>query len=104
MKFTVSQTRSLTDQAITVSWTGGVGTGFAGTAFDTDFVQIMQCWGTTTGPSRRTPGRRAPSASSAPRRPPTGAPGRATATTTPARSPTAPHRPTTARTTPTARA
>ncbi|MFC5909660.1 hypothetical protein [Streptacidiphilus monticola] len=56
MKFTVSQTRSLTDQAITVSWTGGVGTGFAGTAFDTDFVQIMQCWGDDDGTVKENPG------------------------------------------------
>ncbi|MEU6220422.1 hypothetical protein ABZ845_23330 [Streptomyces sp. NPDC047022] len=45
MRFTVSQTARLTSQAITVSWTGGTPTTFAGTLFDTDFVQIMQCWG-----------------------------------------------------------
>ncbi|WP_405723322.1 hypothetical protein OG607_14585 [Streptomyces sp. NBC_01537] len=45
MKFTVSQTAHLTSQAVTVSWTGGTGTSFAGTQFNTDFVQIMQCWG-----------------------------------------------------------
>ncbi|MFJ3778362.1 hypothetical protein ACIPX0_42450 [Streptomyces sp. NPDC090075] len=59
MKFTVSQTKNLTSQAVTVSWTGGTATTFAGTQFNTDFVQIMQCWGdddgtvpTNPGPSR----------------------------------------------------
>ncbi|MGW0882077.1 hypothetical protein [Streptomyces sp. NPDC002671] len=45
MKFTVGQTTHLTSQAIKVSWTGGTPTTFAGTLFNTDFVQIMQCWG-----------------------------------------------------------
>ncbi|WP_329312328.1 hypothetical protein [Streptomyces sp. NBC_01262] len=59
MRFTVSQTAHLTSQAVTVSWTGGTGTSFAGTQFNTDFVQIMQCWGaddhtvaSNPGPSR----------------------------------------------------
>ncbi|MFI5754569.1 hypothetical protein [Streptomyces sp. NPDC051569] len=45
MKFTVSQTRDLASQAIKVTWTGGTPTTVAGGLFDTDFVQIMQCWG-----------------------------------------------------------
>ncbi|MET8451443.1 hypothetical protein [Streptomyces sp. NPDC005209] len=45
MKFTVSQTEGLTDRAVSVSWTRGTPTTFAGTDFKTDFVQIMQCWG-----------------------------------------------------------
>ncbi|MFE3034663.1 hypothetical protein ACFXKY_23840 [Streptomyces canus] len=45
MKFTVSQTEHLTSQAISVKWSGGTASTFAGTLFNTDFVQIMQCWG-----------------------------------------------------------
>ncbi|MFF7752751.1 hypothetical protein ACFZCP_26700 [Streptomyces sp. NPDC007971] len=45
MRFTVGQTGRLTSQAISVSWRGGTPTTFAGTLFNTDFVQIMQCWG-----------------------------------------------------------
>ncbi|MGA5702445.1 hypothetical protein [Peterkaempfera bronchialis] len=45
MRFTVSQTRNLSSQAVTVSWTGGTPTTYAGSQFNTDFVQIMQCWG-----------------------------------------------------------
>ncbi|MEV7321729.1 hypothetical protein [Streptomyces sp. NPDC093970] len=56
MKFTVSQTRNLTSQAVTVSWTGGVPTAFAGTQFNTDFVQIMQCWGDDDGTVPSNPG------------------------------------------------
>ena len=56
MRFTVSQTTHLTSQAITVSWTGGRATTFAGTLFDTDFVQIMQCWGDDDGTVPADPG------------------------------------------------
>ncbi|MFC4035910.1 hypothetical protein ACFO3J_31240 [Streptomyces polygonati] len=56
MRFTVSQTRQLTSQAVTVTWTGGVPTTFAGTQFNTDFVQIMQCWGDDDGTVPANPG------------------------------------------------
>ncbi|MFK0109095.1 hypothetical protein [Streptomyces sp. NPDC091217] len=56
MKFTVSQTRNLTSQAVTVSWSGGTPTTFAGTQFNTDFVQIMQCWGDDDGTVPANPG------------------------------------------------
>lgn len=56
MKFTVGQTAHLTSQAITVSWTGGKATTFAGTQFNTDFVQIMQCWGADDGTIPSNPG------------------------------------------------
>jgi len=54
LKVTVSQTRDLIDQGITVSWTGGkqstpptIDTG------GTNFLQIFQCWGDEQGaPSR----------------------------------------------------
>lgn len=56
MKFTVSQTKGLTDRAVTVSWTGGTPTTFAGSQFNTDFVQIMQCWGDDDGTVPGNPG------------------------------------------------
>ncbi|MEU6071464.1 hypothetical protein ABZ864_45280 [Streptomyces sp. NPDC047082] len=56
MRFTVSQTQGLTDRAITVSWTGGTPTTFAGNQFNTDFVQIMQCWGDDDGTVADDPG------------------------------------------------
>ncbi len=56
MKFTVSQTEHLTSQAVTVSWTGGTPTTLAGTLFNTDFVQIMQCWGDDDGTVAANPG------------------------------------------------
>ncbi|KUN75936.1 hypothetical protein [Streptomyces griseoruber] len=56
MRFTVSQTADLTSQAVTVSWSGGTPSTFAGTLFDTDFVQIMQCWGDDDGTVPDNPG------------------------------------------------
>ncbi|GAB7103217.1 hypothetical protein JCM4814A_15310 [Streptomyces phaeofaciens JCM 4814] len=56
MRFTVDQTTHLTSQAITVSWSGGTPTTFAGTLFNTDFVQIMQCWGDDDGTVPANPG------------------------------------------------
>ncbi|WP_405772508.1 hypothetical protein [Streptomyces sp. NBC_01538] len=56
MRFTVSQTEHLTSQAVTVSWTGGTPTVLAGTLFNTDFVQIMQCWGDDDGTVPANPG------------------------------------------------
>lgn len=56
MTFTVSQTKHLTSQAVTVSWKGGTPTTFAGTQFNTDFVQIMQCWGDDDGSVSGNPG------------------------------------------------
>ncbi|MGW9028469.1 hypothetical protein ACWGQ5_30865 [Streptomyces sp. NPDC055722] len=56
MKFTVDQTTHLTSQAISVFWTGGTPTTFAGTRFNTDFVQIMQCWGDDDGTVPSNPG------------------------------------------------
>jgi hypothetical protein len=56
MKFTVGQTKHLTSQGVSVSWTGGTPTTFAGTQFNTDFVQIMQCWGADDGTVPSNPG------------------------------------------------
>jgi len=49
---TVSQTRNLINQTVTVSWTGGTPT-VSNTDFAVDYLQIMQCWGDDpAGPDR----------------------------------------------------
>jgi PBP superfamily domain len=50
---TVSQTKNLINQAITVSWTGGHPTLPSGGDFGVNYLQIMQCWGDDpNGPDR----------------------------------------------------
>jgi hypothetical protein len=49
LKITVSQTKNLVNQAISVNWSGGGPTdsfegGYSG-RFDENFLQIMECWG-----------------------------------------------------------
>jgi hypothetical protein len=52
LKVTVSQTKNLINQTVTVSWTGGAPTTPVG-QFSRNFLQIMQCWGdNSTGPDR----------------------------------------------------
>jgi hypothetical protein len=52
LKVTLGQTKNLINQAITVSWTGGVPTLPAG-GFGVNYLQIMQCWGEDpSGPDR----------------------------------------------------
>jgi hypothetical protein len=52
LKVTVSQTKNLINQTITVSWTGGVPTTPPG-LFSANYLQIMQCWGDDpNGPDR----------------------------------------------------
>ncbi|MGA1836280.1 hypothetical protein VD659_05035 [Herbiconiux sp. 11R-BC] len=54
---TVSQTRDLQAQGIQVSWTGGKQSGVPnGGTGGSDFLQVMQCWGTDAsgGPDRTT--------------------------------------------------
>jgi len=49
---TVSQTEDLGHQGITVSWTGGQPTDYAGGVVQDNFLQMMECWGdATTGPT-----------------------------------------------------
>ncbi|MGH3754771.1 MAG: hypothetical protein ACRDRP_19145 [Pseudonocardiaceae bacterium] len=50
LKVTVSQTKSLINQSVKVSWTGGVATPLTGPL--QNFLQIMQCWGDPAGPDR----------------------------------------------------
>lgn len=50
---TVSQTKNLINQVITVSWAGGVPTTPVGGKISANFLQIMQCWGDDpNGPDR----------------------------------------------------
>ncbi|MGH3769047.1 MAG: hypothetical protein ACRDTX_28510 [Pseudonocardiaceae bacterium] len=52
LKVTVSQTKNLINQAVTVTWTGGAPTQPQG-GFGTNYLEIMQCWGDeATGPDR----------------------------------------------------
>ncbi len=49
LSVTVNQTSTLGHQGIDVSWTGGLGTTSSTPGhYDTNFVQIMQCWGDDT--------------------------------------------------------
>lgn len=51
LSVTVSQTQDITQQGITVSWTGGTPTFGAGTTQVANFLQIMECYGdANTGP------------------------------------------------------
>jgi hypothetical protein len=61
LKITVNQTQGLTNQAISITWTGGTPTnadtgGFSGQYLD-NFLQIFQCWGDpdTTNPNNPGP-------------------------------------------------
>ncbi|HKR48691.1 MAG TPA: hypothetical protein VJT72_03755, partial [Pseudonocardiaceae bacterium] len=50
---TVSQTKNLINQTVTVSWTGGLATLPANGSFGVNYLQIMQCWGDAPkGPDR----------------------------------------------------
>ncbi|HEX7277733.1 MAG TPA: hypothetical protein VF244_10200, partial [Acidimicrobiales bacterium] len=55
LQITVNQTRSLVNQAISVSWTGGQQT-TSRTRFEANFLQIMQCWGDDDGLIPSNPG------------------------------------------------
>jgi len=53
LKVTVSQTRDLISQTVTVSWTGGAATRPDTGQFGVNYLQIMQCWGDDpNGPDR----------------------------------------------------
>jgi hypothetical protein len=52
LKVTVSQSKNLINQTVTVSWTGGAPTRPVG-GFSRNYLQIMQCWGDDpNGPDR----------------------------------------------------
>ncbi|MGH3786631.1 MAG: hypothetical protein ACRDRG_08780 [Pseudonocardiaceae bacterium] len=53
LEVTVSQTKNLINQTVTVSWTGGVPTVPSFTSLGIHYLQIMQCWGDDpNGPDR----------------------------------------------------
>jgi hypothetical protein len=56
MEFTVNQTEELTNQAVSVSWTGGAPTKTGSSDWDANYVQIMQCWGEDDGTNLDNPG------------------------------------------------
>jgi hypothetical protein len=56
MEFTVNQTEELTSQAVSVSWTGGEPTKTGFVDIESDYVQIMQCWGEDDGTHPENPG------------------------------------------------
>ncbi len=45
MRFSVNQTQNLTNQALSVSWSGGDETSLDASKFAYNYVQVMQCWG-----------------------------------------------------------
>lgn len=53
LKVTVAQTKNLIGQVARVSWTGGAPTQPASGDFNTNFLQIMQCWGDAPDGPRR---------------------------------------------------
>jgi hypothetical protein len=56
LAITVNQTAELTDQAVSVTWTGGVPTVTGPGRFAGNFLQIMQCWGDDDGSQPGNPG------------------------------------------------
>jgi len=56
LRVTVNQTRDLVNQAISVTWTGGVPTTRGSSRFDGNYLQIMQCWGDDDGTNPVNPG------------------------------------------------
>lgn len=56
MTFTVNQTAKLSNQAISITWTGGAPTTRSNTRFGANFVQIYQCWGDDDGSVPENPG------------------------------------------------
>jgi len=56
MKFTVNQTKALSNQAISITWTGGEPTTRQTSRFGANFVQIYQCWGDDDGTVPENPG------------------------------------------------
>ncbi|MGH3658036.1 MAG: hypothetical protein ACRDUA_15385, partial [Micromonosporaceae bacterium] len=56
LEITVNQTEDLTNQAISVTWTGGRPTSTGLAPFNGDYVQIMQCWGDPDGTVPGNPG------------------------------------------------
>ncbi len=56
LRVTVNQTKKLTNQAVSVTWTGGVPTLSGTTNFSSNYMQLMQCWGDDDGTVPENPG------------------------------------------------
>ena len=56
LRVTVNQTRNLTNQAISVTWSGATPTVQGPGRFAAHFIQIMQCWGDDDGSVPSNPG------------------------------------------------
>lgn len=56
LAITVNQTRNLTNQAVSITWTGGTPTLTGPGRFAAHFLQVMQCWGDDDGTVPENPG------------------------------------------------
>ncbi|MGZ4791304.1 MAG: hypothetical protein ACXWBO_05520 [Ilumatobacteraceae bacterium] len=56
LAITVNQTDNLTDQAVSITWTGGQPTVSGPGRFGRQYLQIMQCWGDDDGTVAANPG------------------------------------------------
>jgi hypothetical protein len=56
LAITVNQTQNLTNQAISITWTGGAPTISSPGRFSGNYLQIMQCWGDDDGTNPQNPG------------------------------------------------
>jgi hypothetical protein len=56
LAITVNQTSKLTNQAVSITWTGGAPTSAGVGRFSANFLQIMQCWGDDDGTHPENPG------------------------------------------------
>jgi len=56
LKITVNQTKDLTNQAVSVTWEGGVPTRAGAGRFSANYLQVMQCWGDDDGTNAANPG------------------------------------------------
>jgi hypothetical protein len=55
LEISVNQTENLTNQAVSLSWTGGTPTMPVGRYYE-NYLQIMQCWGEDDGTNAENPG------------------------------------------------
>ncbi|MEI8240345.1 MAG: hypothetical protein WCI22_13100, partial [Actinomycetota bacterium] len=53
---TVNQTKNLTNQTVSITWTGGTPTKQGPGRFGQDYLQIFQCWGDDDGTNANNPG------------------------------------------------
>lgn len=56
LEVTVNQTSELSNQAVSITWTGGTPTRLSPGTFSDNFLQIMQCWGDDDGTVPDNPG------------------------------------------------